>query len=141
MYACMYVGHAVHLQATGIISDSCLFHDKKNYFRDWRHLKCECFAGRPYTFRQTKNKYDLPSYKRICADFRVEPNIMQPLCLLLYRSDSIICICVYFKLTLITLQNSHQHILLKTMSLWPINVVIKFLHEVRKKKTEREKIR
>ena len=126
MYACMCVGHAADLQATGIISVSRLFHDKKNYFRDGWRPKCERFAGRPYTFSQTKNKCDMPSYKRICAQFGVEPNIMQPLCLPLYRSDSIICVCVYFKLTLITLQNSHQHILLKTMSVWPINVVIKF---------------
>ena len=133
MYACMYVGHAADLQAKGIISVSLLFHDKKNSFRDWWHPKCERFAGRPYTFSQTKNKYDIPSYKRIWADFGVEPNIIQPLCLLLYRSASMICICVYFKLTPITLQNSHQHILVKTMSIWPIKVVIKSLHEVQKK--------
>ena len=96
MYACMYVGHAADLQTTGIISVSCLFHDKQNYYRDGRHLKCERFAGRPYAFSQTKNKYNIPSYKRISAEFGVEPNIMQPLCLLLYRSDSIICICGLF---------------------------------------------
>ena len=78
-------------------------------------------------------------YKRICDDFGVEPNIMQPLCLLLHRSDSIICICVYFKLTPITLQNSYHHLSLKAMSVWPINVVIKFWKKREKKKKNKRK--
>ena len=32
-----------------------------------------------------------------------------PLCLLLGRSDSLICMYVYFKLVVISLQNSLQH--------------------------------
>jgi len=76
MYACMYVGHAADFQATGIISVSRFFHDKKNYFRDGWHPKCERFAGRPYTFSQTKTKYDISAFKRICDEFGVEPNIM-----------------------------------------------------------------
>ena len=42
-----FVGHAADLPAKSIISFSCLFHDKKNSFREERHAKCECFAGRP----------------------------------------------------------------------------------------------
>ena len=38
-----------------------------------------------------------------------KPNL--PLCLLLDRSDSITCMCMYFKLILVTLPSSHHHIL------------------------------
>ena len=41
-----FVGHAADLPAKGIISFSCLFHDKKNSFQKGRHPKCEYFAGR-----------------------------------------------------------------------------------------------
>ena len=44
------------------------------------------------------------------TEHKLFPNLKAnlPVCLVLDRSDSIICMCVFFKLILITLRNSHQ---------------------------------
>ena len=64
--------NAAKFSGNSLFSVSRLFHGKVNFYQQGSIQSVSALPG-DLTFSQTNNKYDIPSYKRICAKFEVEP--------------------------------------------------------------------